>query len=137
MPSLKSMKIPKERNKAQMSAIYKKGDRKLSSNYRPIGLTSILCKCMEGIVLDLMKRAFGLMKSALKKSHAMTDYIVPEWNDFVKQKHTIAREAYIAWHNASKPRYGYEYEQLKITHASLSMLSYSVCQMKTRLKLTR
>ena len=42
--SLKSMKIPNEWKKAQVSAIYKKGDRKLASNYRPISLTSILCK---------------------------------------------------------------------------------------------
>ncbi len=50
--SLTSMKIPNGWKKAQVSAIYKKGDRKLASNSRPISLTCILCKCMEGIVRD-------------------------------------------------------------------------------------
>ena len=33
-------------------ALYKKGSRKLAENYRPISLTSILCKMMESFVRD-------------------------------------------------------------------------------------
>ncbi len=56
--SLKSMKTPNVWKKAQVSALAKKGDRKLASNYRPISLTSILCKWMEDIVRDHMIRLY-------------------------------------------------------------------------------
>ena len=36
--------------KGKFSAIYKKGNKSLASNYRPVNITSILCKCMEKII---------------------------------------------------------------------------------------
>ncbi len=44
--------IPDERKKAHVSDIYKKADKRYPGNYRPVSLTSIVCKCMEGIVRD-------------------------------------------------------------------------------------
>ena len=32
---------------AKISAIYKNGNKKLACTYRPISVTSIVCKCME------------------------------------------------------------------------------------------
>ncbi len=34
--------------------IYKKGSKKLAANYRPVGLTSILCKILESIICEAM-----------------------------------------------------------------------------------
>ena len=41
---------PDDWNDANISAIYKNGNKKLASNYRPISLTSIVCKCMVKII---------------------------------------------------------------------------------------
>ena len=38
--------------------IYKKGNKKELSNYRPVSLTSIVCKVMESIVRDFIMEHF-------------------------------------------------------------------------------
>ena len=43
-------KIPTQWKEARVSAIYKKGNKKLASNYRPVSITSILCRIMETII---------------------------------------------------------------------------------------
>ena len=40
--------------KANVTAIYKKGERTDASNYGPISLTCILCKVLESIVKDTL-----------------------------------------------------------------------------------
>ena len=45
--SIKTSCIPDDWKDAKISAIYKNGNKKLASNYHPISLTSIVCKCME------------------------------------------------------------------------------------------
>ena len=42
--------LPSEWSNANISAIYKKGDKSTPSNYRPVSLTCILCKTMEHVV---------------------------------------------------------------------------------------
>ena len=44
--------VPSIWKKANVSAVLKKGARKLPSNYRPISLTCIACKVMESILRD-------------------------------------------------------------------------------------
>ena len=48
--SIKTSSIPDELKDAKISAIHKKGNKKLACNYRPISLTSVVCKCMEKII---------------------------------------------------------------------------------------
>ena len=45
--SLEEKHIPSEWKKANVSPIYKKGDKKLAGNYRPVSLTSVVNKTME------------------------------------------------------------------------------------------
>ena len=44
----------------QITALFKKGDKKLASNYRPVSLTSVVCKTMEKLIrkkiVDHMKK---------------------------------------------------------------------------------
>lgn len=58
--SIRSGKLPQEWKNARISAIFKKGNRKIASNYRPVSLTSIICKTMEKIIrshiIDHMQR---------------------------------------------------------------------------------
>ncbi len=50
--SIKLAEIPSEWKIARVSAIHKKGDKKLASNYRPISITSIICRVMETMIRD-------------------------------------------------------------------------------------
>ena len=58
--------IPQDWKMAYNSPIFKKGARNKAENYRPISLTSIVCKLMESFVKDLImnhKRAENLLSS--------------------------------------------------------------------------
>ena len=48
--SLDTGRVPKDWSTAYVCPLFKKGDTSLASNYRPISLTSILCKVQEHIV---------------------------------------------------------------------------------------
>ena len=50
--SVKYGSLPDDWKMANITAIYKKGDRKVSKNYRPISLTSVVCKTLEAIIRD-------------------------------------------------------------------------------------
>ena len=41
--SLESSEIPDEWKKGKITAFFKKGSKKVASNYRPVSLTSIVC----------------------------------------------------------------------------------------------
>ena len=57
--SLDTGKLPSQWLDANISPIYKKGDRSLPSNYRPISLTCVLCKVMEHIVTSQLVKHFN------------------------------------------------------------------------------
>ena len=48
--SLSEGKIPNDWKEANITAVFKKGDRNLASNYRPVSLTSLCCKLQEHII---------------------------------------------------------------------------------------
>ena len=48
--SLKSGIVPDSWKIGQITALIKKGDKKLASNYRPVSLTSIICKITEKLI---------------------------------------------------------------------------------------
>ena len=50
--SIEQEKIPDDWRNDNVSAIYKKGNKKLPNNYRPVSLTSICCKILEQLVRD-------------------------------------------------------------------------------------
>jgi hypothetical protein len=50
--SISEHKLPQTWKNANITAIFKKGSRKQAGNYRPVSLTSILCKTLESIVRD-------------------------------------------------------------------------------------
>ena len=53
---LKTGKLPTDWCKANVTPIYKKGDKSLASNYSPISLTCILCKVLEHILASKIVR---------------------------------------------------------------------------------
>ena len=56
--SLDSSTLPKDWTDANVSPIYKKGDRQSAENYRPVSLTSVLSKTLEHIVCHTMHKHF-------------------------------------------------------------------------------
>ncbi|XP_065654771.1 uncharacterized protein LOC136081386 [Hydra vulgaris] len=50
--SLKTSQLPIQFKSANVTPIYKKGDKTVASNYRPISLTSIPCKILESIIRE-------------------------------------------------------------------------------------
>ena len=50
--SIRTGCVPQDWREAEVTPIFKKGDRSRASNYRPISLTSIVGKLMEGIMVD-------------------------------------------------------------------------------------
>ena len=57
--SLDEAKLPEDWKKANVTALFKSGERKLPENYKQICLTSVVCKLMERIIrnkiVDLME----------------------------------------------------------------------------------
>ena len=54
--SLATEVLPSDWTKANVSPVYKKGDKSDPANYRPISLTCILCKVMEHIIASNLTR---------------------------------------------------------------------------------
>ena len=50
--SLSTGKLPNDWKEAIIVPIYKNGDRILASNYRPVSLTSVVCKLLERLIRD-------------------------------------------------------------------------------------
>ena len=48
--SLETSKLPSDWKKANVTPIFKKGDKHVPQNYRPVSLTSVCCKLLEHIV---------------------------------------------------------------------------------------
>ena len=52
--SLYTKKLPNEWKASNITPIHKKGDKALPENYRPIALTSVICKVLERIIFKHM-----------------------------------------------------------------------------------
>jgi len=60
--SLKSGKLPEDWRQSTITAIHKKGSKSSVTNYRPIALTSIICKSLESIIRDHIMDYFNKNK---------------------------------------------------------------------------
>ena len=52
--SLKEGKIPTRWKEAEVRPIFKKGKKTAPGNYRPVSLTSVMCKILEGFIRQAM-----------------------------------------------------------------------------------
>ena len=71
--SIDSGKIPNQWKDANISAIYKKGNKHMAGNFRPVSLTSVACKILESFIRDaiikfmksnglISRKQFGFLK---------------------------------------------------------------------------
>ena len=56
--SLKDGVVPFECKEVNIRALFKKGSRNKSENYRPVGLTSVICKLLERLIKDHNKNKY-------------------------------------------------------------------------------
>ena len=56
--SLETGSLPAEWREGHVVPIFKKGDRSQPSNYRPVSLTSVICKLLESLVRDALLQHF-------------------------------------------------------------------------------
>ncbi len=71
--SLQSGEAPQDRRKAIIYLIFKCGDPEDAANYRPVSLTSVLCKIFE----TLLKKAFLLFLT-----ETLSFFTEPTWTIF-------------------------------------------------------
>jgi len=82
--------LPKSWLKANISPIFKKGDRTLASNYRPVSLTSICCKTLEHIIhSNIMKHfdQFSILtdkQHGFRRKHSTESQLILTTNDIAK-----------------------------------------------------
>ena len=67
--SLDTGTLPSDWLCANVAPIFKKGDRSVASNYRPISLTSICCKTMEHIIHSNITKHFDNLSIITNKQH--------------------------------------------------------------------
>ena len=67
--SFESSRLPVQFRSANVTPLYKKGDKTLSGNYRPVSLTSIACKIMEGIIRHRLEIFLYKFKLLAKQQH--------------------------------------------------------------------
>ena len=72
--SLNNAKIPKDWSLATICPIYKKGDTASPKNYRPVSLTSVLCKMLEHIVCSNIMKHLEEHSIITDRQHAFRKY---------------------------------------------------------------
>ena len=70
--SIESGKLPQHWLDAVITPIFKKGDRSKAVNYRPVSLTSVLCKVLEKIITTAMIKHMKENHLACKQQHGFT-----------------------------------------------------------------
>ena len=101
---LDSMEIPEEWRQGKIIALFKKGDKKLASNYRPVSLTCILCKVLESLVRDhiihhmnvngyFSEKQFGFM--AGRSTSLQLLKVLDDWTRALDQGNSIVLTVYI------------------------------------------
>ncbi len=71
--SLNDSKLPEIWKRAKITAIFKKGDRKHPGNYRPVSLTSVVCKVLEKIVREHVIHHFKNNKLFTDRQYGFLD----------------------------------------------------------------
>ena len=107
--SLRAGETPVDWRKANVTPIFKKGDRTDPANYRPVSLTSQVCKILESIVRDKMQEY-------LEKNNLLSDHqhgfregrsclsnlltTLDDWTKIIDEEDTCVDVAYLDFRKA-------------------------------------
>ena len=101
--SINTGEIPKEWSLVNICPLFKKGDRSLACNYRPISLTCIPCKLLEHIVCsNIMGHLdqYNLLSDkqhAFRKWHSCETQLITVINDWAKILEKKGRLTLLFW----------------------------------------
>jgi len=145
--SLRTKELPQDWVSANITAIFKKGQKSEVSNYRPVSLTSIVCKIMESIVRDYImehfiqndlfsNKQFGFLpgRSTVLQLLNMLD----EWTDYLElggQVNVIYTDFTKAFDKVPHKRLLYKLEAYKIGAELLQWIQSFLIGRKQRVKL--
>ena len=96
--SLQSSKMPEEWKIGEISAIFKKGNRRSPMNYRPVSLTSIVCKRLESLVREEIISHMRSNKLFSPYQYGFIDkrsttlqllYVLDKWTEIIDDGGTI------------------------------------------------
>ena len=88
--SLDTGKLPTDWTNANISPIYKKGDKHAAENYRPVSLTSVTCKLLEHIICShILKhtdrhRILSPLNHGFRAGHSCETQLLTTLEDFTK-----------------------------------------------------
>lgn len=105
--SLDTGELPKDWRDANISSIFKKGDKHLPENYRPVSLTSVTCKILEHIIckniLNHLEREKILtnLNHGFRSGYSCETQLITTINDLLKD-HDQGRQVDIAILDFSK-----------------------------------
>jgi len=51
----------------------------------------------------------------------ISEYNMIGWNEYVEEKHNIARAAFVDWLSAGKPKSGYYYDLMRVSRAKFKL----------------
>ena len=95
----------------------------------PVGIFSTLC--VNSVISDECKNSIDKFYSdisecikiavseviPMRKCNFDSHFNIPGWNTYVKEKHDLAREAYLSWVQWRRPKSGYVFEYMRKTRA--------------------
>ena len=96
--SLQSSKMPEEWKIGEISAIFKMGNRRSPMNYRPVSLTSIVCKLLESLVREEIISHIRSNKLFSPYQYGFIDkrsttlqllYVLDKWTEIIDDGGTI------------------------------------------------
>ena len=132
--SLAVGELPKDWKQGSISAIFKKGNRKNAGNYRPVSLTSIICKCMEQCVKDhivnhmiklFSTQQFGFIK--VRSTVLQLLNVIDSWTKALNRGDVVYLDFMKTFDTAPHKRligklksYGIEYYTLRLIQGFLS-----------------
>lgn len=85
--SLSEGQVPREWKTAEVTAIFKKGERNSPGNYRPVSLTCIACKVLESLITDQLRnyfeenKLFTTSQHGFRKSRSCVTQLLEVMND--------------------------------------------------------
>ena len=86
--SIQEGQIPSDWKSAEVTAIFKKGAKNLSSNYRPVSLTCISCKVLESFIRDQIQdymefnKFFSDCQHGFRRHRSCVTQLLEVLNDF-------------------------------------------------------
>ena len=96
--SLNESKLPEDWKRANITAIYKKGARNEASNYRPVSLTSVVCKILEAIIKEKLTRFLQDKQWIVNEQHGfvsgrscLTNLLetLEKWTEYLDAGHSL------------------------------------------------